>query len=337
MSTTPFDPRDQEPFSRVTYAFAAAWQRMTWLMFTGPQARPRQWLMWGALVLLSGAVGSDFGSQVLFPGDFSSDRRAIGLPGLIELRFLVLLLGVGSLLAVIVLYLTSRMGFALLEAVLSGRPRLRGVFASTARPGLQLFAAQLVAGLIWLVLLVPAIVAGWPAIGSVVNGRSPTGGAITLLIGAVLLWVLPLGIVAGAFMWWLNDLVIPIAWRRGLSVSSAMGVAARITSSNLGAVLLMALGRLLVSIAAGFFSACVMCAGCCFWLPFAGAAAWMGWASWQMPAIALFTVPLGLLCALTAGWLIATLFAPLVVLRQAWAFAFVSGLDPSLGEWSDPD
>lgn len=337
MSTVNYELREQEPFSRVTYAFAAAWRRMMSLMFSGSMASPRHWLMWGALAFFSGAVGGDFGSQLVLPGNFSSDERSLGLPIPIHPDLIFLVLGLGALFGVIGLYITSRMRFALLEAVLSGQPRLRGVFSATGRPGLQLFAVQLGAGVIWLALLLPVGLAAWPLVRSALRAQPPTEGAFMLLLSAAVLWALPVSVAGAAFLWWLNDLVLPIVWRRGLNIPAAMRVAARLTVSNLGAVLLMALGRFLVSIATGFLSACVACAGCCFWFPFAGGAAVLGWASWDMPAIAVLTVPLGLACALTAGWLIATLLSPVVVLRQAWAFAFVASLDPSLGDWSDPD
>lgn len=337
MSTANYQPSEQDPFARVTYAFAAAWRRMMSLLFSGSMASPRHWLMWGALAFLSGAVGGDFGSQLVLPDNFSSYERGLGFPLAVRPGLVLLLLGLGGLLAVIVLYITSRMRFALLEAVLSGQPRLRGVFAATSRPGLQLFAVQLGTAVIWLMLMLPLGLAAWPVVRAALRAQPPAEGAVLLLLSATVLWAVPVSIAGAAFLWWLNDLVLPIVWRRGLNIAAAMRQAARLTASNLGAVLLMALGRFLVAIATGFLSACVACAGCCFWFPFAGGAAVLGWASWQSPAIAVLTIPLGLACAFIAGWLIATLLTPVVVLRQAWSFAFVASLAPELGEWSEPD
>ncbi|MDQ7087885.1 MAG: hypothetical protein Q9Q13_08545, partial [Acidobacteriota bacterium] len=143
----------------VTRSFESAWQRMTGLLFR--PLRVKAWLLWGLLIALAGlahvGIGSRWGDH--WRGDDFPGSRLGGAAGWQEegLALVMVLFGVFIALVLLLtyLYIRSRFRFVLLEAVISGEPRVTGVFGSTGRDALAYFLYELAT---WLALSVFAFV-----------------------------------------------------------------------------------------------------------------------------------------------------------------------------------
>lgn len=328
MSTLPSGRPDAT--AAITNSFGEAWKRTQWLFF-GPGASLQRWFVWGLIILLAGEMGSgfnggnNFGNRGGKPWD--DLLPSIG-PGMVTL----IAVGVAFviLIALIFAYIACRFRFVLLEGVIAGEPKIRGVFGRTASAGLSYFLLALVTGWAFLIALVLALLPGWPVLNAALHDREPSGGAIVMLVAAALFLVLPLALVYALFSWWVYHFVLPYAWVREMPFKAALGQAWRTTRAHFGAMLLFVLLYIISKIAAGIVALVLFCVTCCAWIGPVAMLAGLTALTVKAPVAAIVTVPLLLVVGFGFGWLISTLFAPIPVFFRAWTLSFLSEIDPQL-------
>ncbi len=328
MSTLPSGRPDAT--AAITNSFGEAWKRTKWLFF-GPGASLQRWFVWGLIILLAGQMGSGFnsGGNWRDGGAKSWDRivPSIG-PGMVTL------IAVGAALLILVVlvfvYISCRFRFVLLEGVIAGEPKIRGVFRRTSAPGLSYFLTVLIAGWVSLIAIVLALLPGWPVLSAALHDRQPSGGAIALLVLSVLFLVLPMVIASALFSWWLYHFVLPYAWVREMPFKAALGQAWRTTRAHFGAMLLFLLLYIIAKIAAGMIVLVLFCVTCCAWIGPIALLAGLGAITAAAPIMAIVTVPLLILLGFGFAWLMASAFAPIPVFFRAWTLSFLSDIDPQL-------
>ncbi|HHN73938.1 MAG TPA: hypothetical protein ENK10_01790 [Acidobacteria bacterium] len=330
----------------VTRSFEAGWKRMGALLF-GPFDF-KSWIFWGLLITLSGLTSFGMSSQWQdrLGNDGFAGRSHLG-------RFtewswgpmvaVMVLFGVfiALVLALTFLYFRSRFRLVFLEAVASGRPRIRGVFGSTGRDGLAYFVYELASWLALAVLaLIPVVLIWLPSLRFVMRHGDFSDPPVMQIL-ASLAWIVPLALVKFLLDGFVYDLVLPRAWTSGEGFPAAFGFMARRAGTHLGATILYLLARVLVAIVAGLLIVMLCCLTCCIWaLPLGSVAAisfGLALATVAFPPVLVLTLPLLLGVYFLATWAQATVFAPVHVFYRAWSLAFARELDPSIPAWREPD
>ena len=339
-----------DPLAPVIDALSSGWRRMSWLLFKGPQARLENWIWWGLIALMAGALGNQWGTGGSWHDSdlFRSGSRAAEASGLPPETFsafesitwtvplIATLAGIAVLLALALLYLRCRFRFVLLDGMLSGAPRIRGVYARTARPGLAYFVFELLLALAAIVLFLPLIVIWWPIVRDVFNGWTPEVGDLALPVLFSVAYGLPVGVALGLAEWFAHDFVVPLAWTTQAGFWSCFGRAGRLFFSRLGPSLFYLLLRVLVGLVAAFAITFATCFSCCAWVwPVAlGVVAVIIIASFPVSAVILAPIALG--AFFLAAWILSTAILPIPLLFRAWSYAYVRMLDPTLPDWN-PD
>lgn len=339
-----------DPLAPVIDALSSGWRRMSCLLFKGPQARLENWIWWGLIALMAGALGNQWGTGGSWHDSdlFRSGSRAAEASGLPPETFsafesitwtvplIATLAGIAVLLALALLYLRCRFRFVLLDGVLSGAPRIRGVYARTARPGLAYFVFELLLALAAIVLFLPLIVIWWPIVRDVFNGWTPEVGDLALPVLFSVAYGLPVGVALGLAEWFAHDFVVPLAWTTQAGFWSCFGRAGRLFFSRLGPSLFYLLLRVLVGLVAAFAITFATCFSCCAWVwPVAlGVVAVIIIASFPVSAVILAPIALG--AFFLAAWILSTAILPIPLLFRAWSYAYVRMLDPTLPDWN-PD
>ena len=337
-----------DPLAPVIDTLSSGWRRMSWLLFKGPQARLENWVWWGLIALLAGALGNQWGTGGSWrdPDLFRSGSRAAEASGLPAdpfsafetitwtLPLVATLAGLGVLLALGLLYLRCRFRFVLLDGVLSGAPRIRGVFARTAGPGLAYFGFELLLVLAAIALFLPLIVIWWPIVRDVLSGWTPEVGDLALPVLFSVAYGLPVGVALGLAEWFAHDFVVPLAWTTQASFWSCFGGAGRLFFSRLGPSLFFLLLRVLVGLVAAFAITFATCFSCCAWVwPVAlGVVAVIIIASFPVSAVILAPIALG--AFFLAAWILSVVILPIPLLFRAWSYAYVRALEPTLPDWN---
>ncbi|MBP7146312.1 MAG: hypothetical protein KBD01_02120 [Acidobacteria bacterium] len=333
MAASSVPPREPDAMTAVADSLTSAWHRMTWLMFSGPQARPMNWAWWGLIALIAGLSGG--GGNFNVPGGDSGDRPGLGdvrnltaepwfVPVVVALVLLVLAL------VLVVIYLQSRFRFVFLEGVLAGEPRIRAVFPHTAAPGLSYFVFRVALAVIGLLLCLPAVLLWIPVITA---GGEPEPAEILVPILVTLLWLLPVILVlalAGAFV---HAIALPYAWRRGQGFMNGVREGWALVKRRPGALLLFALLRLVLGIVGGCLSCFVTFCTCCIWCWPLAVAVGLGAVGVLLLPLAVVLVPLALVLVFFVAWGIAAITSPIPVFFRSWSYALVGQLDPTLGGW----
>lgn len=341
MSTYEPVPPPPGALDAVTGSLDRGWQRMLELMFTGPAATPVSWMMWGLLIVLSGLVGGsmnfskfDNGRFHDWPGNFGHGLQATWVlaAALIGLFVFALL--------IVWLYFRSRFRLVFLDAVLSGWPRIRGVFGRTAAKGGAYFFFEIALGAAALLFAVLPVVLVWlPVIAGLLDGHEPGAETVVWRLVLTALWVVPLLLAAVLLDGFVYDLTLPYLWRRDRGFMEALNSSFQLFSRHTGACVLFLLARIVVAIVIGILVMMVCCMTCFVWLlpavGFGVIGVGMAMATLAFPPLALVTIPIVLAVVLGAKWLVASITAPIYVFYRAWSFAFVSYLDPSVGSWQE--
>jgi len=339
-----------DPLAPVIDALSSGWRRMTWLLFHGPQARLENWLWWGLLALLAGGLGNHYGTGGSWrdPDLLRSGSRAAAASGLPAEPFsafakiawtvplIATLLGLAVLLGLFLLYLRCRFRFVLLDGVLSGAPRIRGVFARTAGPGLAYFGFELLLAIAAIVLLLPLAVIWWPILRDVMSGWSPEAGDLALPVLFSVAYGLPVGVSLGLTEWFAHDFVVPLAWTSGAGFWTCFARALRLFFSRLGPSLFFLLLRVLVGLVAILAITFATCFSCCLWIWPAAVGVVAALIVASFPASAVILAPIALAAFFMAAWILSTVTVPIPLLFRAWSYAYVRALDPALPDWN-PD
>lgn len=339
-----------DPLAPAVEALASGWRRVSWLLFRGPEARLENWIWWGLIALLAGAMGNQWGTggswhdrDLFRPGARAAE--ASGLPAetfsafesiVWTLPLVATLVTIAILFALVVLYLRCRFRFVLLDGVLSGAPRIRQVFARTAGPGLAYFVFELLLAVAALVLLLPLAVIWWPIARDALNGWTPEVGELVLPILFSVAYGLPVGIALALAEWFAHDFVVPLAWAGGVPFWTGFRRAGGLFFSRLGPSLFFLLLRVLVGLVAVFAITFATCFSCCAWgWPLAvGVVAVIVIATFPVSAVILAPIALG--AFFLAAWIVSIVILPIPLLFRAWSYAYVRALDPTLPDWS-PD
>ena len=321
----------------VSDSLRLGWERMLYLLFRGPDASLRSWLVWGVILLIAGVGGANFGSNW---HSSLRDRGDVRFPDFEALEPWMIAAGLAALAALMVLglvwmYFLARFSFVMLEGVRAGRPRIREVFGRTGRAGTPYFVVLLALALAQLLLASPVVLAWIPVARRALRGEVPRLGELIPLLIVTAVWIVTLAVVGAVVNWWIYDLALPYVWLGGIEFRAGLVRAWNLTRERPDAVLLFLVLRILVAIA-GVCAACVLgCAACALWLVPALllVAAVVG--SMEYPLLWILTAPLILVLTLVVMWIMATVTAPIPLLYRAWSWAFVHRLDPSLPLWDD--
>lgn len=342
-----------DPLAPVVESLSAGWHRMTWLLFRGPEARLENWIWWGLIALLAGSLGGQNGTQSgwreSLPSESSPDPQLVTRVGLDPfdsldafdriawtLPLVATLVAIGILLALVLLYLRCRFRFVMLDGVLSGAPRIRGVYGRTAGPGLAYFAFELLLFGAAIVLFAPLLLVWWPAIVDAFRGDDPAVPALFLRVLFSVAYGVPLLIALLLVEWFAHDFVVPLAWTREGGFWSAFGAAWRLVFSRLGASLFYLLLRVLLAIVAVFVVLFGCCLSICVWAWPAGIGIGIALLATAFPLLAVILAPVALAAFFLVAWIISTVTVPVPVLFRSWSYAFVRWLDPALPDWA-PD
>lgn len=336
MATVP-TPSRPDAFSPAIDGFADAWRWMVEVLFTAPRASLAAWATWGVIILLSSPLGG--GGNLNVPAgsaDSSSDTAARARDALGEfaepmtIAVIVALVLVAVVLGLLWVYLTSRFRFVLLEGVLAGEPRVRGVFGRTARLGGSYFLARCGIFVIALVLLLPVLLVWIPVLFGAWRGEMP---ALTVALVASLLWFIPVVFAVGIFDWWLYDFVLPCAWGADAGLRAGLKKAWDTTIGHPAAVVVYAIARFIASIVGALVLCCCFALTCAIWIWPVLLMIALAIPSGVFPPLLLLTLPILLGLAFFIGWIVSTASAPIVLLWRAWSVAFLQRLDPSLPSW----
>ncbi|MCU0223649.1 MAG: hypothetical protein MUF27_06190 [Acidobacteria bacterium] len=336
-----------DPLAPVIDALSVGWRRMAWLLFQGPQARLENWIWWGLIALLAGALGNHWGTGGSWrdPDLLRSGSRAAEASGLPPDAFsafesiawtvplIATLVGLAVLLALGLLYLRCRFRFVLLDGVLSGAPRIREVFPRTAAPGLAYFLFELLLLAAALVLILPLLVIWWPIVRDALNGWTPEVGDLALPVLFSVAYGLPVGIALGLAEWFAHDFVVPLAWTTDAGFWGSFRRAGRLVFSSLGPSLFYLLLRLLLGLVGAFAITFATCFSCCAWAwPAAlGVVAVIVIASF--PASVVLLGPIAAGAFFLAAWIVSVAILPISLLFRAWSYAYVRVLEPTLPDW----
>lgn len=330
-------PPTQEPSATtaVTQSLTDGWRRMTTLLFTGPRASVKTWMQWGLIILISGVMSGGSGSlrwpggdQGETPGlsDLGFKPPQIG-PGLFSL--IIGLVVVFVLVGLVWLYFQARFRLVLLDGVISGEPRIRGVFARTSEAGTGYFVFLLLTMFVILAALALALLPHIGTFRDLSQGSEPQLGQLLGILASVFLIVIPVVLVIGLADWFAYHLALPYVWLRGERFGTALRSAWELLKRRTGAVVLLLVLQFLFQIGLGIAGACVFCLACCLWIvPMAGIVGLAIWTT-QVPVLMIVTIPVILALAAFVGWIQATLLAPIPIFFRAWSLAFVTGVDPS--------
>lgn len=339
MSTHEPQPPSPGALDAVTGSLEQGWKRMVEVMFRGPAATPVSWIMWGLLIALSGLVGgsmnvSNFNEKRFdhWPGGFTDHLHGAWVlaAGLIALFAFALV--------IVWLYFRSRFRLVFLDAVLSGWPRIRGVFGRTAEKGGAYFIFELaLAAAALLFAILPVVLLWLPVFVGLFEGHEPDAGTVVWRAVFTALWLIPLLLAAVLFDGFVYDLTLPYLWRRDLGFMEALRASFQLFSTHTAACVLLLVARIVVAIVVGILVMMLCCVTCFVWLLPAigiGAAGFgLAMATIAFPPLALVTIPMALAVVLAVNWFVATVTAPIYVFYRAWSFAFVARLDPSVGSW----
>jgi hypothetical protein len=333
MSTLP--PAHRDPFAAVSRSFADGWRRVTYLFFEAPGSRVRNWFAWGLIVLLAGVTyngpsnpgGGRGWKEKTFdmPGQLS--HWTLG-PGMVALVVAAIIAAV--IVGLVLLYIASRFQLVLLEGVIAGEPRIRGVFRKTGGPGLSYFVLRLVVAFVSLVTIALAVVPWITTIKRLFRSGALNGGEIFGMILTVLLVVMPVILLVQLFSWWVYHFSLPYLWMRELGMGAALRRAWTATRANFGASVLFLLAFILAKIGATILGLVIVCVSCCAWIWPVGLIVLLAVATAHAPLAGIITVPLIVAAGFIVAWLISTVLAPIPVFFRAWSLAFVGGIDPTL-------
>jgi len=342
MST--YEPETPPPgaLDAVTGSLERGWQRMLELMFTGPSATPASWMMWGLLIVLSGLVGgaTRFSNKMGkdhygdWPGSFGHGLHATWV-----LAAALIALFVFALM-IVWLYFRSRFRLVFLDAVLSGRPQIRGVFGRTAEKGGAYFIFEIALGAtVLLFAILPVVLLWFPVFVGLFQEYEPDAGTLAWRLVLTALWLVPLLFAALLLEGFVYDLTLPYLWRQDMGFMEALRSSFQLLSRHTGACVLLFLARVVVAIVVGILVMMVCCLTCFVWLlpalGFGVIGVGIVMATLAFPPLALVTIPLVFAVVLSTKWLVASITAPIYVFYRAWSFAFVAHLDPSVGSWED--
>jgi hypothetical protein len=188
-----------------------------------------------------------------------------GLGGL-EVGIVLVLIFFGIAFAVLLAWLSSRGEFMFLDNVVHKRAKVSDPWRDFARQADSLFlwriAVQIVAGIVAIAFILPALFMIIPiSEGGVWRGLGVFGAVMLGLFG------IGLGIVATLVSFWTDQFVVPIMYKRGLTILDAWRVFLPLLQERIGPLFLYALFFLVLSIGVGV---AVMAAGlvtCCVgWL-----------------------------------------------------------------------
>ncbi len=342
-----------DPLAPVVESLSTGWSRVGWLLFRGPQARLENWIWWGLIALLAGSLGGQNGFQGNWRGGLPRETEPAShlitrvsfdpfdsLDALDRVVWTVPLMAtvvsIVVLLALVMLYIRCRFRFVLLDGVLSGAPRIRGVFGRTAGPGIRYFGFELLVVAAAIVLLIPLVVAWWPAIVDIFRHREPRVPALLLRVLFSVAYGIPVVVGLALVEWFAHDFVLPLAWFQGRSFSGAFRAAWRLFFSRPGACLFFLLLRILVAIVAIFVVLFGCCFSICIWAWPMGIGIGITMLAVSFPVLAVVLAPIALAAFFLAAWVISTVTAPVPLLFRSWSYAFVRWLEPSLPDWA-PD
>jgi hypothetical protein len=338
MSTTPsggFSAIDA--FTAVGESFSSGWQRMGWLLFTGPNVSLVNWLTWGLILFVAapGGGGGNPGSQwsnKVEEGDFQRLASQIE-PWMIAAALAVFALIV--VFSIVWLYFQSRFRLLMLEGVQSGVPRIRGVFGRTGRDGLRYFLLEIGLIVAFFLLAIPTIVAWFPFVMGAIRGNIEPAAELVIPIVFTAFWLIPVAIALGLVRWWVYDLALPYVVFGRQPFGEAMGRAWTLTKARPGAVILLLITRFLVAAVAYccVVPVAVLCT-CLLWGPPAALAIPFVALTIAAPLAAILTVPIVLVLGFVMVWIITTLTAPIPLFFRSWSCAFVNQLDPQLPLWA---
>lgn len=329
--------RGQDALSAVSDGFGDAWSRMVDLLFTAPRARWGGWALWGLIVLLADPFGRGLNANLPVGDDAPGPLGGLGSPADWFAAWWIPLLVASALVALILvllwIYVTCRFRFVLLEGVLTGSPRIRGVFGRTARAGGAYFLARLLLVGALVVALLPVVIVWLPVFRELYRGLTPTPGFTAF---ASLLWLVPVLLAFGVVEWWLYDFAVPCAWRSEGDFRLGLARAWRITVARPGAVALFALARLAAGIAGGLVACCGILVSAIVWIWPVALLVLLVVVSTNVPVLWIVSAPLLLVGLVFIAWFFSMLLAPLAVLWRSWSVAFLHRVDPGFPLWSEP-
>ena len=307
------------------------------------------WLRFAVLGWLTGEVGGGGGSQLNLPLQYFREIGARHLrppphfPFSLWPLFLLLAVALGVLL-LLLLYAGSVLRFALLEAVITGRVRLREGFVRWRQPGLRLFVWRLVFSLLLFFLLLAVVGAAVFLAWATGAFKEPRAHIAFLVLGGFLLFGVLFAIfVAGTSIWVLTkDFVVPImalervgpgaGWSRLLPMLRAKPGS---YLGYLGFKILLALGSGMLLAVVSFILVLVL-------LVPAGIVALLGYLLlrggglvWNAATLTAVIVGGSILLAIFV-MLLAFASVPIVVFFQCFVLQFFAGRFDRLAEWMYP-
>jgi hypothetical protein len=309
------------------------------------------WIRFAVLGFLTGEMSSGGGFNFSLPPmpktHGSESQHLLPSMGHLPPYVLPVIIVLAAALVVLVLvfmYLGSVFRFVLLEAVITGRVRLREGFARWQDRGQRLFVWQLIyAVVLWTAV---AVVIGTPLLVAWSAGvfRNPHSHLALLILGGILLFGALLILFAVAMIIWVltKDFVAPImalervgpveGWRRLLPLMTTQKGS---YAGYIGMKIALALAAGILVGIAGFIAVLLLLvpAGIVALVAyFAAQAMGVGWSVWTITAaIVAGAVLLALLL-----FLMAMIAVPMVVFFQCYVLRFFAGRYEPLARWMYP-
>lgn len=163
-----------------------------------------QWLRYAVVGLLAGEMGAGGNAGARFPMNASNSRGnpfPSGIPNSpLFIAGIALLVLLALVVAVILIYVSSRMRFVLFDSVVAGECRIREYWARRSAPAFRYFVFQLLFGIVSIFGLL--LIVGVPVLMAVTQGlfREPRSHLAALILGGLVILVL--------FLIWLTGVAI---------------------------------------------------------------------------------------------------------------------------------
>jgi hypothetical protein len=309
---------------------------MMTLLFSGPKAGLAAWFLWGLIIFIAGLAPLGGGSG----GQWNPTERSEQMPDLpfqmpefgpALMTCALALVGVAVLVGLVWIYFQARFRFVLLEGVLTGEPRIRGVFGRTSEAGLGYFVFLLVLQLIKVGAILLAVLPHLGMIRSLIRGNEPNPMQLLGALLTALIVVVPVVLAVALVEWFAYHLALPYAWMRHEPFGAALLSAWAVVRARFGAVLLLLGGHIITGFVLSLIAMVVFfCCACCLWVPPFAAIVLLAVATSKFPVVMIVTIPLILALAALIGWLASTLLAPVPIFFRSWSLAFVTQIDPSI-------
>lgn len=166
------------------------------------------------------------------------------------------------LITAIIQFIASRGQFIFLENMLTGEPGVSESWGRLAKPANSHFFFVFLLNALFTLIVIATLAVGAMTVLNILAGNLEFSSALPgmFLLGAPLILI---GLATGIVMLLVNDLAVPLMYRRGYTIWYALGLIRSLVFNNIGTFTIYVLFRILISIVIGLIQGLIGLALCC--------------------------------------------------------------------------